>query len=116
MKKLRAWFIRNFYNTCDYYGKPMALFESYHRNNRRDREWVYVGNGKLWIKKLKVPCDHCGSKNTKSGFYIRAYNTMCQQAAGDHGYYCESCSRVSFDRTKEEYNSTKPDWVTKATR
>lgn len=57
-------------------------------------------------------CSHCGSKKINRGHYIRGWNNLCEQGAGDEGYWCYDCCKVTFIRTLEEYEQIKQDWVT----
>jgi hypothetical protein len=57
-------------------------------------------------------CSKCGSKDRRYGEYTRGWNGLCEQAAGDTGYYCVSCKHIDF-RTPdfEAWLNKMPLWV-----
>lgn len=57
-------------------------------------------------------CKHCGSKKIDKGYYTRGWNNWCEQAAGDEGYWCNDCLKVSFIKSLDEYKDQLPKWVT----
>ena len=82
---------------------------------------------KNWFKKPKnhepvefikdgkvVRCMRCTGKNVGNthGNYSRGYNTLCQQASGDKGAYCNDCGYITFITSFEDYKKTLPSWVT----
>jgi len=73
---------------------------------------------KLWqwlTDLLRLPCcSHCGSLRVEhgTGCWNRAYNDLCKQAAGASGYYCHSCSKITWDEPDfEKWLEAEPDWI-----
>ena len=57
-------------------------------------------------------CPHCGSRDTHHSYgYIRGYNRLCQQAAGDAGHYCRGCGGIAWDQTHAQFVASCPSWV-----
>jgi hypothetical protein len=57
-------------------------------------------------------CPHCGSmimdKNDR--YMSRGYNHLCRQACGSLGWFCDSCNKVHYKKTDEEFLDTLPNW------
>jgi len=58
-------------------------------------------------------CSACGTfGELRSGHFTRAYNEMCQQAAGASGKYCNGCSTIHFDEPDfDKWMATQPKWI-----
>ena len=61
---------------------------------------------------LKKRCPNCGSKDRRAGEYTRAWNDLCNQAAGEIGDYCMDCQFIEF-RTPdfEVWLKKQPRWI-----
>jgi hypothetical protein len=59
-------------------------------------------------------CPRCGSRGHRKlhSHYARGWNHRCSQANGDWGKYCESCHKVYFEISDEEFLDIQPDWCT----
>lgn len=61
---------------------------------------------------MKHVCTNCGSMRTSGGHYSRAWNALCDQAAGEHGYYCSDCGNIDFDTPDfSEWMNNQPSWI-----
>jgi len=58
-------------------------------------------------------CDTCSTRGElRTGYYTRAYNSLCEQAAGEHGYYCMNCRTINFDTPNfGEWMTKQPKWI-----
>lgn len=57
-------------------------------------------------------CSKCRSHDTHWGIYIRAYNDLCQQAAGEEGHYCMNCMNIDFKTPDfEKWLTSQPRWI-----
>jgi hypothetical protein len=64
---------------------------------------AYKKNGK---------CSACGCKDRKWDYYTRAWNDLCNQAAGDAGYYCTRCRHIDFHTPDfETWLAMMPKWI-----
>ena len=61
---------------------------------------------------LGEKCPNCGSRGHRKShhYYARGWNDLCSQAASDDGKYCESCHKVYFKTTDEEFLDRLPKW------
>lgn len=62
----------------------------------------------------KHSCTKCGSSNTEfiKDFLHRAYNSLCEQAAGASGWLCRNCSHIDWEEPDlDEWLKTKPDFI-----
>ena len=57
-------------------------------------------------------CPKCASSNLKSGYWIRGWNNLCNQAAGDEGHRCYECGYIQWEKSYEEYVKILPHWCT----
>lgn len=57
-------------------------------------------------------CSKCGSHDRRYGEYTRAWNALCNQAAGDSGYYCMNCKHIDFHTPDfETWLAMMPLWI-----
>jgi hypothetical protein len=64
----------------------------------------------ILLKLFGSKCPNCGKRELERGHYIRGWNDWCEQACGDRGQYCNSCGKVHFDRSDDEYLQILPYW------
>ena len=62
---------------------------------------------------LGTKCSACGHRGElRSGCYTRAYNELCEQADGEHGFYCMNCRTIHFDTPDfAEWLAKQPEWI-----
>jgi hypothetical protein len=57
-------------------------------------------------------CKKCGSKLLHHGYWSRAYNSLCQQAAGDKGVRCYDCGDIVWEEPNfDKWISEMPEWI-----
>lgn len=70
----------------------------------------------LWGRVLNFvlghKCANCGERHLEFGYYSRAWNTLCEQAAGESGHYCLSCHTIHFATPDfDVWLSRQPRWI-----
>jgi hypothetical protein len=65
------------------------------------------------LRKLKRKfCVKCGSFDVEYGYWHRAYNTLCRQAAGANGTLCLKCFHIEWDEPDDQKWLVKePSWI-----
>ncbi len=66
----------------------------------------------MGLFKKRKRCGHCNSSKIEKGYYVRGYNSLCEQASGDDGYWCNNCWKISWVRSVEEAKAVSVDWCT----
>lgn len=62
-------------------------------------------------KRHKPKCPNCNSRDQEYGYWTRGWNHLCDQAAGDYGYFCNNCYHVHFLDSKEGFETRNPEWI-----
>jgi hypothetical protein len=62
---------------------------------------------------LGILCPHCNKRGgMRKNQYTRGYNSFCQQASGDDGFYCMECTGITWRKSFEECRRITPAWCT----